>query len=122
MKHFYTVSAVFELGGGLALLGVPSATAQLLVGAALQGPVPLTVARVGGGGLFALGLACWHARGDAQNRAARGVAAAMLSYNVLVAAVLAFAGLGLGLHGLALWPAVVLHAAMAVWCVVVLVR
>jgi hypothetical protein len=41
---------------------------------------------------------------------------AMLMYNIVATAVLAFAGIGLGLHGVALWPAVVLHAAMAVWC------
>jgi hypothetical protein len=41
----------------------------------------------------------------------------MFLYNVAVAALLAFAGVGLGLRGIALWPAVILHAAMAVWCV-----
>jgi hypothetical protein len=48
--------------------------------------------------------------------------AAMLLYNVATAAALAFAGIGLRLHGIALWPAVVLHAAMAVWCVACLRR
>jgi hypothetical protein len=38
-------------------------------------------------------------------------------YNLVATAVLAFAGTGLGLHGIVLWPAVVLHAAMGVWCV-----
>jgi hypothetical protein len=40
----------------------------------------------------------------------------MLMYNITATAVLAFAGVGLGLHGMLLWPAVVLHAVMAVWC------
>jgi hypothetical protein len=122
MKRLHAVSAVLELGAGAALLGFPSVTAELLIGAALQGPAPLTVARVGGGGLLAVGLACWLARGDAQSVAARGLVTALLLYNVLVAAVLAYAGLGFGLHGALLWPAVVLHAAMAGWCVAVLVR
>ena len=122
MRQLLAVSAVAELGAGLALLTFPAATAELLIGAALQGPAALTVARVAGGGLLALGLACWLARGDAKGGAARGLVAAMLLYDVLAAAILAFAAVGFGLHGVALWPAVVLHAAMAAWCVAVLVR
>jgi hypothetical protein len=48
--------------------------------------------------------------------------AAMLLYNIATVTVLAFAGIGFGLHGVALWPAVVLHAVMAVWCVTCLRR
>jgi hypothetical protein len=60
-----------------ALLCFPSATAALLVGAPLEAPIALTVARVGGAGLLALGVACWLARGDTQSRAARGLVAAV---------------------------------------------
>jgi len=91
----------------LALLGWPSATVALLVRVPLEAPAALTVARVGGAGLLALGVACWFARGDTQSRAARGLVAAMLLYDVAAVAVLAFAGIGFGLHGVALWPAVV---------------
>jgi len=93
-----------------------------MVGAPLEAPAALTVARVGGAGLLALGVACWLARGDTQSRAARGLVAAMLLYDVAAVAVLASAGIGLGLHGVALWPAVVLHAVMTVWCVACLRR
>jgi hypothetical protein len=116
MKKLLTVSAAIELGAGLGLLCCPSAIAGLLFGATLETPTALTVARVGGAGLLALGVACWRARGDTQNRAASGLVSAMLLYNVAVVVVLAFAGIRLELHGLALWPAVILHMAMTIWC------
>jgi hypothetical protein len=116
MKSLYTATAAVELGAGLALLCFPSATVMLLVGAPLQAAPALTVGRVGGAGLLALGVACWLARDDTQSRAARGLIAAMSLYNVAAVVVLAFAGIGFGLHGVALWPAVILHAVMTVWC------
>jgi hypothetical protein len=122
MKNLHLVSAAIELGAGLALLACPSLTAMLLVGEPLAEAAALTVARLGGAGLFALGLACWFARGDVQSGAARGLVAAMLFYNVAAAAVLAAAGIVWRLYGVALWPAVVLHAVMAVWCVASLRR
>src|SRR5258708_2722274 len=107
MNALHTVSAVIELGAGAALLCCPSATAALFVGAPLETPAALTVARVGAAGLLALGVACWLARGDTQSHAERGLVAAMLLYDVAAAGILAFAGIGLGMHGVALWPAVV---------------
>ncbi len=123
MKTLHTMTALIELGAGLALLCFPSTMVALLVGGTpLEAPAALTVARVGGAGLLALGVACWLARGDSQSRAARGLVAAMLLYDVAAVAVLAFAGIGFGMHGVALWPAVVLHVVMAVWCVTRLLR
>jgi len=122
MKSLHAVTAVIEVGAGLALVCCPSTTVVLLVGAPLEAPAALTVARVGGAGVLALGVACWLARGDTQSPAARGLAAAMLLYNVAAVAVLAYAGIGFGLHGVALWPGVVLHAVMAAWCAVWLRR
>ena len=122
MKSLYIVTAAIELGAGLALLCFPSATVVLLVGSGLDTSAAMTLGRVAGGALLALGVACWLARDDTQSRAARGLVVAMLVYNIPATAVLAFAGIGLGLHGVALWPAVVLHAAMAVWCVACLRR
>jgi hypothetical protein len=116
MKTLHTATAVIELGAGLALLCFPSATVMLLVGAPLEAAPALTVARVGGAGLLALGVACWLARDDTQSPAARGLVTAMLLYNAAAVAVLGFAGIGFGLHGLALWPVVVLHALMTLWC------
>ena len=113
----FTATAAIELGAGLALLTCPSATAVLLVGASLEVPASLTVARVAGAALLALGIACWLARGDAHSRAARGLVAAMVLYNLGVAIILGTAGIRSQAVGIALWPAVMLHAAMTVWCI-----
>jgi hypothetical protein len=121
MKELLTLVAIAEGATGVALMIVPSLVGRLLLGAEFSGVAAL-VGRVAGIALFALGIACWLARTDTPSRAARGLVAAMLFYNVVVAALLAFAGLGSGLRGLMLWPAVTLHAVMAVWCVACLRR
>jgi hypothetical protein len=116
MKFLHTVSAMIELGAGLALLCGPSVAVPLLAGAPLETPAGLTVARVCGAALITLGIACWFARDDTQSSAAKGLVAAMLFYDVAVAALLVFAWIGLKLHGVALWPGVILHGAMSIWC------
>ena len=61
--------------------------------------------------LLTLGLACWPGR----QRAASGTPAfrAMLIYNALIALYLAFLGTVRHRAGLLLWPAVALHAVVA---------
>jgi hypothetical protein len=110
-------TAVIEAGAGLALLCLPSAAVDLLLGTPLEAPAALTVARVGGAGLLTLGVACWLARSDAQSLAARGLVTAMVIYNFGVALILGAAGIQLQPVGIVLWPAVSLHVAMTIWCV-----
>jgi len=116
MKILLIVTAVLEAATGLALVLSPSMPASLLLGASLDTP-GLVVARVAGAALLALAAACWLERNDPQSRAATGLIAAILLYNLAAVAVLVHAGLGLGLSGIGLWPAVVLHAVLGVWCV-----
>ena len=108
---------MIEAGAGLALLRLPSAAANLLLGTPLEAPAALTLARVGGAGLLTLGAACWLARSDAQSPAARGLVTAMVIYNLGVAVILGAAGIGSDHVGVVLWPAVVLHTAMTAWCI-----
>ena len=117
LNTLFVTTAVIEAGAGLALLCLPSAVAKLLLGTPLEAPAAFTVARVGGAGLFTLGIACWLARGDAKSPAARGLITAMVVYNFCVALILGIAGIGSGRVGVALWPAVVLHTAMTAWCI-----
>ena len=117
MKILLVVTAVIEAATGLALLGLPSLVVSLLLGASFDSPSALVVARVAGAALLSLGVACWLARNDEKSRAAVGLVAAILLYNVAAVAVLAYAGLGAGLSGAGLWPAVLLHVALAAWCI-----
>ena len=119
MNALYAITAVIEVGAGLALLCLPSAAVDLLLGAPLEAPAALAMARVGGVALLTLGVACWLARGDTQSPAARGLVAAMVLYNLGVVFILGTAGIRSLPVGVVLWPAaVVLHTAMTVWCIV----
>jgi hypothetical protein len=112
-----SVMGALEAATGLVLLVVPSVLVELLLGAGLTTAAGVTVGRVAGVALLALGVACWFARDEAAGRAANGLIAAMLLYNIGVVAILAFAWARLGLVGIALWPVVLAHAALAAWCV-----
>jgi hypothetical protein len=122
VKKLLVITVAIEAGTGIGLLVMPSVLARSLLGGTLDGPVALTVARVAGAGLLALGIACWLASQDTRSPAARGIVGAMAFYNIAAVAILAFAGIGYGLHGVALWPAVILHAVMTVWCIASLRR
>lgn len=120
LRYLFIVTAIIEAGTGLALGLSPSTPVAILVGASLDSPAGLVLARVAGAGLFSLGVACWSAREDGQSRAARGLVSALLFYNVAAVGVFVYAGMGLELTGIGLWPAVLLHTALAVWCLVCL--
>ena len=111
------VTALAETPIGVMLLVSPPLAARLLFGVLLDAPAALIVGRIAGTALLSLGGACWLARDDGPSRARRGLIAAMLLYNSAAGAVLANAGAGVGLVGVLLWPAVALHAVLAVWCI-----
>jgi hypothetical protein len=112
----FVVSAGVEIGAGSALVLLPALTVSILIGAPFDTRADSVAGRVAGAALLALGVACWGARLDEYNSAATSIVSAMLLYNIGVAGVLAYAGIGLRLFGIGLWPAVVLHVVMAAWC------
>jgi hypothetical protein len=116
MKALLTLMAVLEATVGLALLASPALPVSILLGAPLDTPVALSVGRVAGAALVALGIACWRVRQDGRSRSATGVVTSMMFYNVLVVAILLYARLGLGVKGIGIRPAVFLHVVLAVWC------
>jgi hypothetical protein len=115
MRNFLLVSGVVEVVTGLGLVFSPSLIASILLGSLLEGDAGLIVGRVCGTALLALGIVCLLARDDS---GARGIIVAMLLYDVGATALLVYSRFGLGLTGIALWPAIVLHAVLALWCIV----
>ena len=111
MKKLLAITAIIEAATGIGLLVVPQLTARLLLGATLDTPAALTVARVAGAALLAISVACWLSRENG-----RALVVALLLYNVIVAGLLVYGALALALSGLGLWPAIVLHLAFAFWC------
>ena len=102
-KKVLIVASVFEVATGMALLIVPSLVGQLLLGEELVG-VAISVARVAGIALIALGIACWPG----------SPLVGMLAYSVAVTLYLAYIGIAGHSAGVLLWPAVALHAVLSV--------
>ncbi len=122
MKNVLTTTAVIEVGAGLTLVALPSLAAMSLFGSSLDTPSGLTAVRVAGAALLAIGVACWLARHDGQSHAARGLVGTLVFYNAAIITVLVYASIGLGLSSDGLWPSVLVHAAMTVWCVMSLLK
>ena len=100
MKKVLTVAAVLEAATGVALLIMPSLVGRLLFGEEFTGIV-ISVARVLGIALLALGVGCWPG-----STALCG----MLTYSALVT--LYFLSLAIRGEwvGPLLWPVIVIHA------------
>jgi hypothetical protein len=111
LSYLLGIGTALEVPVGLGLLAIPSPLALLLLGAPLSG-AGLVVARLAGGGLLALGVACWFARSTPITRAGLGVAGAFLIYNIVACVTLAIGTPGSGSGALALGAAV-LHGLLA---------
>jgi hypothetical protein len=117
MKTLLVLTAAIEIATGIALLAIPGLLAPTLLGAALDTPAGLAVARLAGAALLSLGIACWFGSRDTQSRAATGIVAAMLVYNLAAVTLLLSLRYYSNMTGTGLLPAAVLHAALAVWCI-----
>jgi hypothetical protein len=119
-KSFLIVTAAVEVGAGLVLASWPAVLAWMLFGSPLSTPLEDIIGRIAGVALFSLGVACWLARRDEHSPAAKGLIVSMLVYNTSVVGMLSYAGMVWRLFGVAFWPGVVLHLALATWCIVCL--
>ena len=118
MNTLLIVTAVLEAATGLSLLLSPSLPVSLLFAASLDTPAALTIARLAGAELLSLGIVCWAARNEKPGRTLTGLVVAMLFYNAAAVSLLvAHSGIGFKSSGGGLWPVVLLHTALAIWCI-----
>jgi hypothetical protein len=109
-RKILAFASIVETLTGLALIVDPRFVVSLLVGP--NTPVEeIPMGRLPGIAILALGLACWPAGQHAESGLPgfRG----MLVYNALIALFLVYLFTVGHLGGILLWPAVVLHAAVA---------
>jgi len=118
--YLLMVTAVGEAGTGLLLLVWPAGGLALLLGTESASPETLFVTRFAGVPLITIGVACWLGRNGDAGKALVGLLVGVLFYDCAAAGLLAYAGLVMRWAGLALWPAVVLHAALGIWSAVCL--
>jgi hypothetical protein len=115
-KLFLLITALVEAATGLCLLFLPAVLFTGLLGLAHATVDAIFVGRLAGAALLAIGIASWMARNDTRTPAQLGLLTGILIYNVAASMLLAFAGAVLEMTGVLLWPAVAVHAILAVWC------
>jgi hypothetical protein len=112
--RFFAVTAAMEIGAGLAVIVAPALIIRLLFGPSeIQTEVAL--GRLAGMALISLGAASWWARHNSGSAASRGLVSGLSIYNAAVV-VLVLSG-SFGSLSPLLWIVVVVHGAMAVWCI-----
>ena len=120
LKALFLVTAVVEIATGLALLGLPAVVLASLLGIQVAAEETLVVSRIAGAALLAIGVTSALTRDDTRSPTQRGVLIGILLYDVLVALLLVYSALAVQLAGPALWPAVVLHTLLTIWCLLCL--
>lgn len=100
---------LLEIATGLTLLAAPAAVAYGLLRLSPDGNA---VGRIAGAALLALGLAGWRARRAPAASINRGIAWALLAYNLAACVALAWKGFALEREGMAALAAAVLHGGL----------
>lgn len=113
-RHVLIFASVVEVCTGVGFIIEPALLLSLLLGMEASAAATL-IARFFGIALLALGMGCWPGR---RHGAFGAPILAMLVYNLMVAAYLAYLGTFGQMWGILLWPGVVLHAVVAALLVV----
>jgi hypothetical protein len=115
-KLFLSVTAFVEAATGLCLLVLPAALFRILLGLNHASVDATFVGRLAGAALLAIGVASWMARTDTRTPAYLGLLTGIFIYDAAASMLLAYAGAVLRIAGALLWPAVAIHAILALWC------
>ena len=113
MKSILTVTALVEGVTGLAFAIMPSLVVSMLLGTSLTDISAILIARLAGAALITIAIACWLSRKNTQSAV---IVKAMLGYNFFSIVLLVYAVLVEQISGPGLWPAVLLHFGLLVWC------
>ena len=114
MRSVLTITGLIEGATGLALAIVPSLVVSILLGTSLTDPGAILTGRLAGVALFAIAIACWLSRNETRSSVMVKV---MLVYNSCSIILLVYAALIENIGGRGLWPAVLLHVGLLIWCV-----
>ena len=115
-KLLLLITALVEAATGLCLLILPAMLFAVLLGLERATVDTIFIGRIAGAALLAIGIASWMARSDTPTPPQLGLLTGIFVYNTTTSMLLAFAGAVLKMVGILLWPAVALHAILAVWC------
>jgi hypothetical protein len=108
LARLLSLGGILETLTGLALLFDPAGGATAFFGSSIEG-AGLAIGRIGGGGLLALGIACWLARKTPTSPASVGVGWAYLAYNLVTCVTLVWAVVTLAAGSPAALGGLVLH-------------
>jgi hypothetical protein len=114
--------AIIESSLGAALIMAPSITAHAISGAVQSSPTEAPIIRIAGAALFAIGVCCFLGR-LTEGRGVRGrpfdLVPGLAVFTACAVAVLTDA-LMRDVRAPLLWPVMIIHSALLVWCVAVL--
>ena len=114
MKSLLKITALFEGATGLALVLVPSLFVSILLGNSITEASAILICRLTGAALITIAIACWLSRSDFQSTV---MVKAMVGYNIFSITILVYAVLVEKIYGPGLWPAVLIHIVLLIWCV-----
>jgi len=113
MKLLLTVTALLEGITGLGLVIIPDFLISILLGTSLTDSTSFLICRLAGGALITIAVACWFSRQGVQSSIMVKI---MLGYNFFCIILLVYAALMESIHGPGLWPVVLMHLVLLVWC------